>query len=207
VAGVDEAGRGCLAGPMVVAAVAIDLDGLSRRGRLALADLDDSKRLSEPVRERLADALWLHADQVVVLSAAAQTIDRDGLHVTNLRLMREALARLAPRPEVAMVDGFALGDDAPAHRRVVGGDRHSACIAAASVIAKTARDRLMRGPAAEAYPAFGFDSHVGYSTPAHQSALRESGLCPLHRRSFDSVAYPALRLFEPSGGSLSAPGS
>ena len=201
VAGVDEAGRGCLAGPLVAAAVAIDLGALSRRGRLALGDLDDSKRLSGERRDALAEALWVHADQVVVVAASAATIDRDGLHVTNLRLMRDALSRLDPLPEVSLVDGFALGADAPPHRRVVGGDRKSACIAAASVIAKTARDRLMTGPAAGAYPGFGFDAHVGYSTAAHQSALREIGLSPLHRRSFRSVAYPELRLFEPASSS------
>jgi ribonuclease HII len=207
VAGVDEAGRGCLAGPLVAAAVVIDLGRLSRRGRLALSDLDDSKRLSAARREALTEALWRYADQVVVLSASSATIDRDGLHVTNLRLMRAALGRLDPRPDAALVDGFALGADAPAHRRVIGGDRKSACIAAASVVAKTTRDRLMTGPATAAYPDFGFDAHVGYSTPEHQAALRELGLSPLHRRSFQSVAYPSLQLFDPATASSSAPGS
>jgi len=191
----------------VAAAVAIDLSRLSRRGRLALSDLDDSKRLSAARRDALADVLWLHADQIVVLSASSATIDRDGLHVTNLRLMRDALSRLQPRPDVALVDGFALGADAPDHRRVIGGDRKSACIAAASVVAKTTRDRLMTGPAAAAYPEFGFDAHVGYATPDHQLALREGGLSPLHRRSFQSVAYPSLQLFDSATASSSAPGS
>ncbi len=190
----------------MAAAVAIDLGRLSRRGRLALGDLDDSKRVPAARRDALAEALWLYADQVVVVSASSATIDRDGLHVTNLRLMRDALSRLDPVPEVSLVDGFALGADAPAHRRVIGGDRKSACIAAASIVAKTARDRLMTGPAATAYPQFGFDAHVGYSTAAHQLALREDGLTPLHRRSFRSVAYPSLQLFDPAAASSSTPG-
>jgi ribonuclease HII len=197
VGGVDEAGRGSLAGPLVVSAVCLDLEAMTPSARRALRDLDDSKRLTAATRERVAYAVWRHATQVVVLSASAPTIDRDGLHRTNLRLMREALAALEPCPGIALVDGFRLGPHAPPHRAVVDGDAKSAAIAAASVIAKTTRDRLMSGPAASAYPAFGFDRHVGYATPEHHAALRTDGLCPLHRRSFQSVAYPVLRLFEP----------
>jgi ribonuclease HII len=190
VAGADEAGRGCLAGPLVVAAVCLDLTALTGAARRALGDLDDSKRLAAPVRERVAAAVMRHAEQVVVLMASPATIDRDGLHRTNLRLLREALARLAPCPAVCLVDGFRLGPAAPPHRAVVGGDGRSASIAAASVIAKTTRDRLMEGPVADAYPGFGFDRHVGYATPDHHAALRIEGLSPLHRRSFRSSAYP-----------------
>jgi ribonuclease HII len=192
VAGTDEAGRGCLAGPLVVAAVCLDLEGLSHRARRSLSDLDDSKRLAPDVRARVADAILRHAEQVVVLVAGAATIDRDGLHRTNLRLLARALAALEPCPSICLVDGFRLGPHAPEHRAVVGGDRRSACIAAASVIAKTARDRLMAGPVADAYPGFGFDQHVGYATPEHHAALRAGGLSPVHRRSFQSVAYPPL---------------
>jgi ribonuclease HII len=191
VAGADEAGRGCLAGPLVAAAVCLDVHGLSPAGRRALGDLDDSKRLALEVRERLADAIWRYADQVVVVSASSATIDRDGLHRTNLRLLARALAALSPCPAVCLVDGFRLGPQAPPHERVVGGDARSASIAAASVIAKTTRDRLMAGPAARAYPGFGFERHVGYATPEHHAALRADGLSPLHRRSFQSVAYPS----------------
>jgi ribonuclease HII len=194
VAGADEAGRGCLAGPLVVAAVCLDLDGLSHRGRRSLGDLDDSKRLTPDVRARVADAILHHAEQVVVLVASPATIDRDGLHRTNLRLLARALAALQPCPSVCLVDGFRLGTSAPEHRAVIGGDRRSACIAAASVIAKTARDRLMAGPVAAAYPGFGFDQHVGYATPEHHAALRAEGLSPLHRRSFQSMAYPWARM-------------
>ncbi|MGD9696927.1 MAG: ribonuclease HII [Thermoleophilia bacterium] len=209
VAGTDEAGRGCLAGPLVVAAVCLDLHGLTPSGRRALGDLDDSKRLPEPVRERLAEAIMRHAEQVVVMMASPVTIDRDGLHRTNLRLMARALAALRPCPSLCLVDGFRLGAQAPPHLAVVGGDRRSASIAAASVIAKTARDRLMAGPVARAYPGFGFDQHVGYATPEHHRALRSEGLSPLHRRSFRSAAYPSFPdLMPPAdhGGASIAPG-
>ena len=189
VAGVDEAGRGCLAGPLVVAAVCLDIEGLVGSARRALADLDDSKRLPAVTRARMAEAVMRHAEQVVVLTASPATIDRDGLHVTNLRLLARALAAIAPCPDVCLVDGFRLGPAAPEHRAVVGGDHLSASIAAASVIAKTVRDRLMAGPVAAAYPSFGFGRHVGYATLDHRTALQEEGLTPLHRRSFRSVAY------------------
>jgi ribonuclease HII len=190
VAGADEAGRGCLAGPLVVAAVCLDLERLTPRGRRSLSDLDDSKRLAPDVRERVAEAIMRQADQVVVLVASPATIDRDGLHLTNLRLLARALAAIEPCPSICLVDGFRLGSRAPAHRAVVGGDHRSASIAAASVIAKTTRDRLMAGPVAEQYPTFGFDQHVGYATPEHHAVLRAEGLSPVHRRSFQSVAYP-----------------
>jgi ribonuclease HII len=190
VAGADEAGRGCLAGPLVVAAVCFDLDGLTPAGRRALGDLDDSKRLAPRLRARLAEAIMRHAEQVVVLVASPATIDRDGLHRTNLRLLARALAAVQPCPAACLVDGFRLGPASPPHRAVVGGDRRSASIAAASIIAKTTRDRLMCGPIADAYPSFGFSEHVGYATPEHHAALRSEGLSPIHRRSFASVAYP-----------------
>ena len=174
----------------MVSAVCLDLESLNGAGRRALGDLDDSKRLRPEVRARVADAVMRHAEQVVVLCASPATIDRDGLHKTNLRLLAQALAALRPCADVCLVDGFRLGDAAPEHRRVIGGDHLSASIAAASVIAKTVRDRLMAGPVADAYPGFGFASHVGYATLDHRNALQAEGLTPLHRRSFPSGAYP-----------------
>ena len=132
-----------------------------------------------------------HAEQVVVLVASPATIDRDGLHRTNLRLLARALAAHRALPvglPRRRLPARARGRRP--HRAVVGGDHRSASIAAASVIAKTTRDRLMAGPMAEAYPGFGFDQHVGYATPEHHAALRAEGLSPLHRRSFQSMAYP-----------------
>lgn len=189
VAGVDEAGRGCLAGPLVAAAVCIDLSRLGRAGARALARLDDSKRVPADVREELAREIMCRAEQVVVVTDCPATIDRRGLHRTNLDAMRRALAAIEPCADVCLVDGFALGPGAPEYRRVVGGDARSFAIAAASVIAKTTRDRLMRGPIAAAYPEYGFDRHVGYATRAHREAVRTHGASRLHRRSFRSAAY------------------
>ncbi len=189
VAGVDEAGRGCLAGPLVAAAVCIDLGALGRSGARALARVDDSKRLAATVREELAHEILCRAEQVVVIADGPATIDRRGLHRTNLDAMRRALAGIDPCADVCLVDGFALGAGAPDHVRVVGGDARSFAIAAASIVAKTTRDRLMRGPVAAAHPQYGFEAHVGYATAAHRDALRTHGISRHHRRSFDSVAY------------------
>ena len=199
VAGADEAGRGCLAGPLVAAAVAFDLPSLGRTARNDLRALDDSKRLTAPAREALAASILRHAAHVVVMSACAPTVDRDGLHRSNLRLLAECLAGVGPDADVCLSDGFRLPPPAPEHRAVIGGDGTSAAIAAASVIAKTTRDRLMTGPAAGSWPGFGFERHVGYATPEHQDAIRAEGLTPIHRRSFRSVAYTELSLFDDQG--------
>ena len=189
VAGADEAGRGCLAGPIVAAAVCIDFTRLDDEGLRELSALDDSKRLTARRRAALVGVVMRRARQVVVVSASARSIDARGLHATNIHIMASAIAALDPAPGVALVDGFALGDAAPPHRRLVKGDATSAAVAAASVIAKETRDRLMRGPAAAAHPGYGFDGHVGYITQAHTAAVRELGPCPLHRLSFRSSAY------------------
>ena len=196
VAGADEAGRGCLAGPLVVASVAFDLEAIDRRARRDLEGLDDSKRVTPARREELAAAILCHARQVVVLSACAPSVDRNGLHRSNLRLLAECLAAIDPGPDACVVDGFRLPAPAPEHQAVIDGDATSAAVAAASVIAKTTRDRLMAGPVHSAWPVFGFERHVGYATREHQDALRADGLSPIHRRSFRSGAYPDLRLFD-----------
>ncbi len=188
-AGADEAGRGCMAGPLVAAAVCLDLRLMSSAARDALSGLDDSKRLTPRRRRALVGAVMMYAEQVVVISASARTIDADGLHRTNLRALAGALAGITPAADLALVDGFDLGPQAPAHRKMIKGDATSAAIAAASVIAKEARDRLMRGPAALLYPAYGFDGHVGYITVAHKDAVRTHGPSPLHRLSVRSDAY------------------
>ena len=191
VAGADEAGRGCLAGPLVAASVCLDVNGLTPSTRRALADLDDSKRIARDVRERLARAIWVIADQVVIALADAPTIDRDGLHRTNLRLLSDVFARLDPMPDVCLVDGFALGPGAVPHRAITGGDRTSAAIAAASVIAKVTRDRVMANVIATSYPQYGFEEHMGYATARHRQAIVRHGPSPVHRRSFASAAYAA----------------
>lgn len=191
VAGADEVGRGCLAGPLVAAAVTLDLGTMTRAERRMLSDLDDSKRLRHDVRAEVAEAVWAVAAQVAVVSADAATIDREGLHATNLRVLGAALAMLTPRPEICLVDGLSLGVAAGAHRALVRGDRTSAAIAAASVVAKVARDRAM-DDAALRYPEYGFEEHHGYATARHRAAIVRFGPTPLHRRSFASAAYDAV---------------
>jgi ribonuclease HII len=193
VAGADEAGRGCLAGPLAAAAVSLDYAMLDEAGRAALSGLDDSKRLTRQRREALYDDIIRLARQVVVVLFSPATIDRDGLHRCNLKALGHCLERLDPAPDVALVDGFRLPDCAREHKAVVGGDRLSAAVAAASIVAKVTRDRVMRG-LHHAYPAYGFDSHVGYATAVHQAAICEHGVCELHRLSFASVAYQQLGL-------------
>lgn len=192
IAGCDEAGRGCLAGPIVAAAVCFDWGSMSVAEREMLAGLDDSKKLRPQRRRELADLILAMAEQVVVVAASARAIDRDGLHQTNLRLMRESLGAIAPAPDAALSDGFALGPDAPSHTRLVGGDGRSATIAAASIIAKTWRDRFMEEVAERLWPGYGFSQHMGYGTDAHQKAIRVLGISPIHRLSFNSKAYRGL---------------
>jgi ribonuclease HII len=193
VAGADEAGRGCLAGPLVAAAVCLDYAALDDVALEALSGLDDSKRLSRERRETLFAEIVVHARQLVVVFCSQGRIDREGLHRCNLAALARAVERIDPPAAATLVDGFPLPGCRREHRAVVGGDRLSAAIAAASIVAKVSRDRAMRALHKE-YPQYGFDSHVGYATAAHQAAIGEHGVCELHRRSFNSVAYRQLGL-------------
>ncbi len=194
VAGTDEAGRGCLAGPLVAAAVLIDYERLSNSDRRALSGLHDSKQMTEERRLEMYPCVLRAAERVSVVVRSAAGIDRRGLHVTNIEALSLALERLAPDSEaICLVDGFRLPRCQVPHRPVVKGDATSAAIAAASVIAKVTRDRYMRD-VAERHPGWGFEEHVGYSTPEHREAIEEIGISPLHRRSFQSVAYSQLEL-------------
>ena len=194
VAGADEAGRGCLAGPLVAAAVLFDYESLSVGDRRILGGLHDSKQMTEEARVEMFPCVMRAAARVSIVIRSAPGIDRRGLHVTNCEALGDALARLEPGPEtICLVDGFRLPRCEVPHRRVVGGDRTSAAIAAASVLAKVTRDRYMR-EAAERHPGWGFEEHVGYSTPEHRAAIDKQGISPLHRRSFASVAYTQLGL-------------
>jgi ribonuclease HII len=187
VAGADEAGRGPLAGPLVVAGVLLDLDGLRDHRARPLALLNDSKQLDHRTRERLYEAVLACAHCVSIHVFPPSLIDRDGLHRTNLRGLRAALAACQPA-DVSLVDGFKLGPTAPPHRAIVDGDEKSAAIAAASIVAKVTRDRYMH--AADAlYPAYGFSSHVGYITPGHSAVVRRVGPSEIHRRSFQALCY------------------
>jgi ribonuclease HII len=187
IAGVDEAGRGSLAGPLVVAGVLLDYDCLREHRVRPLALLNDSKQVSPALRAELFHAVVACAERVSVHVFPPQVIDRDGLHRTNLRGLREALWACQPA-DVCLVDGFRLGPTAPPHRAVVDGDEKSAAIAAASIVAKVTRDRYMRRADA-LYPHFGFASHVGYITPTHSAAVRARGPTEIHRRSFQALCY------------------
>jgi len=133
------------------------------------------------------------AARSVVVSRCVRGIDSRGLHVTNLAALRAALAAVAVPGTICLVDGFAVPEFGHEQRAVVGGDRTSAAIAAASVLAKVSRDRFMCR-AAEHHPHWDFATNVGYSTPEHRAAIATSGVSPLHRMSFDSIAYTQLAL-------------
>src|SRR5450432_1989129 len=187
VAVADEAGRGPLAGPLVVAGVLLDYGGLRDHRVRPLAQLNDSKQVRPETREELYRAVLSCAERVSVHVYPPGVIDRQGLHVSNLRGLRAALWACQPA-DVSLVDGFKLGPTAPPHRAIVDGDCKSAAIAAASIVAKVTRDRYMR--AADAlYPGYGFASHVGYITPAHSAAVRRIGPSEIHRRSFQALCY------------------
>ena len=194
VAGADEAGRGCLAGPLVAAAVLFDCETLTPRQRGALRALNDSKQHDEQTREALFPVVLRTATKVAVVSRCARGIDERGLHRTNLDALRAALQRVARPGCICLSDGFALGDlglEGTQRRAVVDGDCRSAAIAAASIVAKVTRDRFMHRADTE-HPGWDFARHVGYSTPEHRAAIRRLGVSPLHRLSFQSAAYAGL---------------
>lgn len=193
VAGADEAGRGCLAGPLVAAAVLFDYETLSLSDRRALSVLNDSKQHTHEMREELYPRVMRVAARVTVTSRCVRGIDTRGLHKTNLAALSDCLRRVAVPGTLCLSDGFPVPATGFDQRPVVGGDRTSAAIAAASVIAKVSRDRFMVR-AAERYPHWEFEGHVGYSTPEHRAAIEAHGISPLHRLSFQSVAYSQLAL-------------
>jgi ribonuclease HII len=185
VAGVDEAGRGACAGPLVVAAVVLPP---GRRSRLE--GLADSKLLTAARREILYAEITATAPAWSALIVSREEIDRIGLHRCNIAGMRRALAALSIDPGYVLIDGFRVpGLGAPA-LPVPKGDRVAACVAAASIVAKVTRDRIMV-ELHERYPDYGFAVHKGYVTRAHTAALKHHGPCPEHRRSFVNVARAA----------------
>jgi len=193
VAGADEAGRGSLAGPLVAAAVLFDYDRVSRSQMRALAGLNDSKQHTPEGREELYPAVLRAAARVLVVSRCAAGIDGRGLHVTNLRALRDALAGVARPGCLCLVDGFSVPDVGHPQQAIIDGDAKSAAIAAASIVAKVTRDRYMRRADA-LHPGWDFAAHVGYSTPEHREAILRLGVSPLHRLSFQSAAYQQLLL-------------
>jgi ribonuclease HII len=193
VAGADEAGRGSLAGPLVAAAVLFDYGRLRPRDVRALGALNDSKQHTAEMREHLYPLVLRIAARVAVTSRCPDGIDARGLHVTNLRALRDALERVARPGCLCLVDGFRLAGLGHPQHAIVDGDATSAAIAAASIVAKVSRDRFMQRADAR-HPGWAFASHVGYSTPEHRAAIRERGVSPLHRLSFQSAAYQQLAL-------------
>lgn len=176
VAGVDEVGRGCLAGPVVVAAVVLDPD---RR----IAGVRDSKLLTPANRARLHDEIIQKALAYAIADAGPSEIDRLNVHRATLEAMHRAVNRLEPLPDFVLVDGFKIPDLSLPQRGIVGGDRRCAAIAAASIVAKVTRDRLMVGEHLND-PRYGFDRHKGYPTPQHIEAVAKFGNSLIHRKSF-----------------------
>jgi ribonuclease HII len=186
VCGIDEAGRGPLAGPVVAAAVILD-------PARPIPGLNDSKKLSEKKRLVLAEMIRERAIAWAVAEASVEEIDRINILQASLLAMQRAVAGLAIRPTSALVDGNRCPKlDIPAEA-IIQGDGKIASIAAASILAKTVRDAGMRVLHAQ-YPQYGFDRHMGYPTAAHFKALEEHGASPVHRRSFGPVAKQLLLL-------------
>ena len=179
VAGADEAGRGCLAGPLVAAAVVFDYAGWTAGDYAALDALNDSKKLTRAQRADVFAGVVAQATRFAVVSCSPASIDGRGLHVCNLFALDRALALLGPVDGPVFVDGFTLRSGTVPHE--------------ALIVAKVTRDRLMIA-LHQRFPAWGFDQHVGYSSPGHRRAIADHGVSELHRLSFASVAYEQLGL-------------
>lgn len=181
-AGVDEAGRGACAGPLVVASVILRDPHADE-----LVKVRDSKELSEKTREELFDVVTDAALSVSVVIISNEEIDARGVHAANLDGMRRAVQGLEVTPAYVLTDGYAIAGLALPNLAVWKGDQVVTCISAASIIAKVTRDRIMR-ELDMTYPEYGFISHKGYITKVHTEALRTYGITPIHRRSFSNIA-------------------
>lgn len=179
IAGVDEAGRGPLAGPVVAAAVILHPDR-------PIAGVNDSKKLTERRREQLFERIMADALSIGIGSASPETIDRINILQATRQAMREAVQKLSPCPDYLLIDGITPLDSPLPQQTITQGDSRSASIAAASIIAKVTRDRLMR-EYDQHYPHYGFARHKGYGSRSHLAALRQYGPCPIHRISFGGV--------------------
>jgi ribonuclease HII len=194
VAGLDEAGRGCLAGPVVAAAVILPLSSSTDEKATdtspdimtRLAGVNDSKQLTEAMRERLYDVVMQHALSVGIGIGSVEVIDTRNILQATKHAMRLALKQLSPFPQALLLDALLLPDISLPQRSIIKGDMHCLSIAAASIIAKVTRDRLMVQLHSD-YPKYGFNQHKGYGTPAHLAALHQYGATPHHRRSFAPV--------------------
>jgi ribonuclease HII len=184
VAGVDEAGCGPLAGPVVAAAVMLPHTWLESGLCASLRGLNDSKQLTEEARDKFFDTLVAHSEiRHAIITVDIETIDRINIRQAAWRGMDQALGRLQPKPQHVLVDGLRIKWLTYPQTPLVKGDARSYSIAAASVLAKVTRDRLMVAYD-KLYPAYGFATHKGYGTPQHYAAIQQHGPCPIHRRSF-----------------------
>ena len=191
VAGVDEAGRGPIAGPIVAAAVML---------AAPLPGLNDSKQLTPAQRERLFALLHREGNGIGVAVIDVEFIDRVGIQPANYLAMTQAAAKLDPSPDFLLVDGFSIPGCRFPHRGIIKGDRDSISIAAASIVAKVVRDRIMI-ELDRKYPEYGFARHKGYATREHLDALQRYGPCPVHRVSFSPLSEGLqLRLATEGGG-------
>lgn len=181
VCGVDEAGRGPLAGPVVAAAVVLPQDCL-------IAGINDSKKLSAKKRDDLFDEIRQRAAEVEVGIVSEKEIDSINILQASNKAMRMAIGRLKTRPDHLLIDGRGLPEKFYPQTAIVGGDRKSCSIAAASIIAKVTRDRMMI-EYDNAYPQYGFAKHKGYGTKQHIEAIQEHGPCEIHRRSFKVTTW------------------
>jgi ribonuclease HII len=182
IAGVDEVGRGCLAGPVVAAACILDAQ------RPLPKWLNDSKKLTAKRREEVAAELRDHALAYAIAEVDAAEIDRVNILEATKNAMRSAIAQLVPAADYLLIDALQLRDVRLPQRALIKGDSISASIAAASILAKTYRDNLMVGYDSE-YPQYGFAGHKGYGAAVHLASLRVHGPCPLHRRTFRGVVH------------------
>jgi ribonuclease HII len=195
IAGVDEAGRGPLAGPVVAAAAMLPAKWLESGLPPTLEGLNDSKQLTARQRQRFFQELTSCGEVTfAVARVESGQVDEFNILQATHRAMNEALAALAPSPQHALVDGTRVKTLRLPQTPIVKGDALSYSIAAASVFAKVTRDRLME-EYHERWPAYGFDEHKGYGTPQHLAALAEHGPCPIHRRSFAPLRQPEAELF------------
>lgn len=179
IAGVDEAGRGPLAGPVSVAAVILPFE-------LELPKLNDSKKLSAKVRDELYAMIKEHAISIAAVFIDAKTIDRINIYQATMNGMYDVIAALNPVPDKVLIDAMPLAKLSMAHESIIKGDAKSASIAAASIIAKVSRDRLM-DEYDKKYPEYGFAHHKGYGTAEHIAAIKKYGPCPIHRLTFEPL--------------------
>lgn len=189
--GLDEAGRGPMAGPLVVGGVIFPKGFYDER-------INDSKKLTEKKREALYDFIIEKALAYDVEVISVEEVDKLNVYEASRTGMRRIIERIGVKPDFALTDAMPLGDDAIDHLSIIKGDAKSMSIGGASILAKVTRDRIMK-EYAKIYPEYGFEKHKGYVTKAHKEALAKYGICPIHRRSFkpvQDVLHQQLSLFD-----------